>query len=211
MSQFITGNKIKKIFSNIPQLETKRLILRKILPSDSSDVYDYSSRKEVPEFLLWYPHPNIEYSERYTEQLQEQYRAGDFYDWGVVLKSNEKMIGTCGFTSFDIQNNRGEIGYVLNPDYCGSGYATEAVNEVMSFGFNKLNLNRIEAKYMIGNDRSRKLMERCGMKFEGVLRGYILTKGEYKDIGICSITADEYYAKYGHNGGIFGFAKKLFS
>ena len=83
--------------------------------------------------------------------------------------------------------------------------------EVLDFGFNKLNLNRIEAKYIIGNDRSRKLMERCGMKFEGVLREYILTKGEYKDIGICSITKDEYFAQNGQKNSFFKLAEKLFS
>ena len=194
MSQYITKNKLNKIFSNIPELTADRIVLRKILPEDCADMYSYSHREEVTRYLLWYPHPDYDYTYRYIKQLQEQYKTGEFTDWGIILKSNGRMIGTCGFTSFDVPNNRGEIGYVLNPEYWGKGIAAEAACTVMRFGFGKLNLNRIEAKYIIGNDQSRRVMEKCGMKFEGVLRQHMLIKGDYKDIGVCSILRGEFIA-----------------
>ena len=67
------------------------------------------------------------------------------------------MIGTCGFSSFDFANNSAEVGYVINPAYQKRGYAPEALLEVMMFGFMELNLHRIEARYMDGNDASRKI------------------------------------------------------
>ena len=58
---------------------------------------------------------------------------------------------------------------------------------VLQFGFAELMLNRIEAKYIFGNDRSRRVMEKCGMRFEGVLRSYMKIRNRYCDIGFCSI------------------------
>ncbi len=194
MSQYITKNKLHRVFSNIPVLTAERIILRKIVPDDCADMYSYSRMEEVTKYLLWYPHPDADYTYRYLKQLQEQYRNGEFTDWGIVLKNSGRMIGTCGFTSFDVPNNRGEIGYVLHPDFWGMGIAAEAAYAVMTFGFCKLNLNKIEAKYIIGNDQSRRVMEKCGMKFEGVLRQHMLIKGDYKDIGICSILKSEFIA-----------------
>ena len=102
------------------------------------------------------------------------------------------MIGTCGFTRFDYANNSAEIGYVLNPAYHGQGFATEAVEKVLEFGFDRLCLNRIEGKYMVENKASRRVMEKCSMTFEGVRREGMLIKGRYRNVGVCSILKKEY-------------------
>ena len=104
------------------------------------------------------------------------------------------MVGTCGFTSFNCTSDSAEVGYVLNPEYWGKGIAQEALCRVLNFGFEKLNLNRIEARYMEGNERSRKVMERVGMTYEGTLRQGMLVKGNYIDVGICSILRSEWEA-----------------
>lgn len=166
--------------------------MRRLRVSDYLDMYEYSCLEQVTEYLLWYPHKNEEYTYRYLEHVQSEYRSGDFYDWAVVYKEHNKMIGTCGFTSFDTQNNSAEIGYVLNPLYWGIGLAAEAVTAVLEYGFSDLRLNRIEARYIVENHRSRRVMEKCGMTFEGIFRGAIYNKHEYKDIGICSILNREY-------------------
>lgn len=185
-------SKILRVFTSIPELETPRLKLRRIKPADYADMYEYSKLEDVTRFLLWNPHSDIEYTRLYVNNLQMQYKDGDFYDWAVVYKPNMKMIGTCGFTSFNIADSRAEIGYVLNPQYWGKGLAAEAAERVIRFGFDELNVNRIEARYMSGNFRSRRVMEKCGMIYEGTYRSYMYVKDEYKDIGICSILRSEY-------------------
>lgn len=187
---------VYKIFGRIPTIETERLILRKMKPSDSRDMYEYSRLPEVTRYLLWEPHTNPSQTLDYLEYLQTRYRVGDFYDWAVVEKSRGKMIGTCGFTSLDFSNNAAEVGYVLNPAFWGKGLAPEALMRVMRFGFMELNVHRIEAKYMVENSRSRRVMEKCGMTFEGVRRSSMYVKGSYRDIGVCSILSDEYIRKY---------------
>lgn len=183
---------VKRIFSSIPGLETERLILRKMKRSDAEDMFEYSKDPEVTKYLLWMPHPSVHYTARYLNYLQDRYAVGKFYDWAVVDKATGKMIGTCGFTCFHEEHNSAECGYVLNPGYWGRGIAAEALGAVMKFGFMTIGLHRIECRYMQGNDRSRRVMEKVGMTYEGMMRDAILVGNEYKTVGVCSILASEY-------------------
>jgi len=181
---------IYKIFSHMPELKTDRLVLRKVSLDDIDDMYEYAKDADLTKYLTWSPHPDKAYTFEYVSYLQSRYKSGDFFDWAVVLDG--KMIGTCGFTRFNFQHNVGEIGYVINPDYHGRGIATEAVKEVIRFGFENLSLNRIECRFMIENSASRRVMEKNGMTFEGMLRQGMLVKGVYRDIGVCSILRSEF-------------------
>lgn len=186
----------KKVFKDPPVLETKRLIFRTMQPSDAVDMYEYASREEVTRYLLWSQHESVEYTERYLHFLKNQYKQGLYIDWAVVLKENGKMIGTGGYTWMDEKNRSGEIGYVLNSDYWGRGIGSEIAEELLSFGFNYLGVNRLQARYMVGNDRSRRVMEKVGMTFEGVARAQLYVKGSYRDIGSCAILREEYFEKH---------------
>lgn len=184
---------VYKLFSKMPVLETERLILRPMRVSDAYDMYEYASRSDVTEYLLWSPHTSFFQTKEYLSYIEARYAAVEFYDWAVTLKETGKMIGTAGFTRIDSSSDLGEIGYVLNPQYHGMGVATEAASRVVRFGFDNLGLNRIEAKFMKGNDASLAVMRKLGMSFEGYLRDYMLVKGRYRTIGICSILKNEYF------------------
>ena len=185
---------IYRIFSRIPTIETERLILRGMRVSDKEDMYEYACLPTVTRFLTWEPHTSISYTKQYLEYIGSRYRVGDFYDWAVVYKENGKMIGTCGFSRIDCRNDLGEVGYVLNPDYWGKGIAAEAVWAVMEFGFDKMNLHRIEARFMKGNENSLKVMKKCGMQYEGMGRENLFVKNRYVDVGVCSILQSEFKA-----------------
>ena len=188
---------ICRIFSRIPELETERLILRKMRVGDCDDMFEYAQRSDVTEFLTWKPHPDVFYTKEYLAFIGEHYAAGDFFDWAIVLREENKMIGTCGFTRFNYAANSAEVGYVINPKYRGVGIAPEAVGKVIEFGFEKLGLNRIEAKFMEDNAPSRRVMEKLGMTFEGIRREEMLIKGIYRNIGTCSILRSEYFSHSG--------------
>ena len=68
----------------------------------------------------------------------------------------------------------------------------DLVSIVMDFGFYKLGLHRIEARFMRGNDNSRRVMEKCGMKYEGMGRENLFVKNKYVDVGVCAILRDEF-------------------
>jgi len=186
---------ICRIFSHMPELQTERLLLRRMRVTDAEDMYDYARRADVTRYLLWSPHPDIGHTRDYLQYIATRYAAGSFYDWAVVLKENGRMIGTCGFTTIDCPHDAAEIGYVLNPDYHGLGIAPEAVEAVLAFGFENLFLHRIEARFMEGNEASLRVMEKVGMRFEGYRRESMLVKGRYRTIGHCSILSDEYAAR----------------
>ncbi len=183
-------SRTQRIFKKPPTLTTDRLVLRKLSVSDYKDMYEYSRDSRVTKYLLWSEHPSEQYTYEYLQRINSAYKKGEFSDWAVTLADSGKMIGTCGFTSFDCEHDRAEVGYVLNPAFWGQGIATEAVLAVMEFGFAELGANRIEAHFMEGNNASLRVMEKCGMKFEGFLKQYMLVKGEYKNIGIAAVTRD---------------------
>ncbi len=184
--------KLYKIFSDIPTLETERLILRAMRQQDAEDMYEYASRAEVTEFLLWNEHKSLAYTKEYLRYIESRYSVGDFYDWAVTLKDGGKMIGTCGFAKIDTVNNSAELGYVLNPDYHKKGIAKEAAETVIRFGFESLGLNRIEARFMEGNTPSLRVMEKLGMSFEGFARESVFVKGSYKTVGKCALLSKNF-------------------
>lgn len=192
MSRFLGESVIKTIFRNPPTLETKRLILRAIAPSDRDDMFEYCRDCDVTKYLTWEPHPTKGYTKKYIESVLASYRDGNFFDFAIELKGNRKMVGTCGFTSFDFEKESCEVGYVLNPRYRGYGIMPEAVWEVMNYAFNSLGVKSVSARYIVGNNASRRVMEKCRMTFDGVTEGGICQRGAYRDVGNCSITRDRF-------------------
>ncbi len=184
---------LHKTFTHIPELQTERLLMRKILPRDAEDMFAYSHNANVTKYLLWEEHPSVEYTANYVNYLQDRYAIGDFYDWALIDKKTKRMIGSCGFTSIDLPNNSAEIGYVLHPDFWGAGYMSEAVRAVLAFGFERMHLTRITAVCMKENAASLRVMEKCGMRKEGLLRSAVYTKGKHRDVYLAAITDEDYF------------------
>ena len=178
------NEKLLSVFTKIPTLYTERLTLRKLAVSDADDMYEYSKRFEVSKYLLWSPHESRWATKGYLSYLQRQYAKKQFYDWAITLSDSKKMIGTIGFTAFDIENNSAEVGYVLSSDYWGKGIAAEALNKIIDFGFDRLSLHRLEARIMTENLRSKRVAEKCGFVCEAVMRDKLYVKGEYRTIDI---------------------------
>ena len=184
--------KLLRMFERMPTLRTERLILRPMKTSDSYDMYEYACREDVTEYLTWSPHPSVSYTREYLACVEDRYSKGEFYDWAVTLADSGKMIGTVGFTKINLAHNSAEIGYVLNPEYHRIGLGYEAAKRIVDFGFEQLDLHRIEAKFMKENTASRSLMAKLGMTLEGYGRESMLIKGKYRTIGVCSILRVEW-------------------
>lgn len=180
------------IFSNTEIIETERLFLRKIRCSDAKDMYEYACDKDVTRYLTWNPHPDVEYTKRYLGTVERAYKDCTFFDWAVVLKANSKMIGTCGFTSFDFESESCEVGYVLNPRYRGYELMPEAVKAVIKFAFEEIGAKKVTARFMQGNDASLRVMEKCNMTFNGYAPDAIVCRGEKITVGNCSLSLSEY-------------------
>lgn len=185
-------NALKDIFRDPPILETERLILRRMDVRDSRDMFEYARDPFVTKFLTWDPHPDEAYTRRYLSFIDRRYKAGEFYDWALILRAENKMIGTCGFTRIDYKKKCGEIGYVINKSYWGQGLATEAVGQVVRFAFTVLQLKQLEAHYMERNLASKRVMEKAGMHFAGFLDKPLSVKGQNVPVGVCSMTDIDY-------------------
>lgn len=185
-------DEILKIFKNPPILECDRVILRKIDRSFADDMFEYASNPAVTKYLTWDVHPNRRFSYNYLGYVNSRYRTGEFFDWAITMRDSGKMIGTCGFTRFNFSSYSAEIGFVLNPKYWGYSIAPEASRRVIRFGFDTLELHRIEARYMENNIQSRRVMEKSGMTFEGIYRDMMLVRGQFVSVGVCSILRSEF-------------------
>jgi ribosomal-protein-alanine N-acetyltransferase len=184
-----------KIFKNLPSVETKRLILRKLKVSDADDIYEYAKNPEVSRYTIWKRHKSPAVSRGFIKYVLSEYRKGIPESWGMVLKENNKFIGTCGFNKYRPCFKSAEIGYAMSRDYWGKGLMTEAVKAVIGFGFKKLGLHRISANAMPANKGSERVMKKCGMKYEGLQRGAIFAKGKYHNLRVYSILAHEWKKK----------------
>lgn len=186
--------KFASISSHLPVLEGERIYLRRMLFEDAADMFEYAQLDSVTKYLTWHPHSDIEYTKAYLRCISQRYRTGDSIDWAIVDRESGRMIGTCGFARIDYANDAGEIGYVLNPSFQHRAIAPEAARLVIRFGFEVLELQRIEGRYMVENNASRRVMEKCGMTFEGIRRSGAKVKDRYCDVGICAITKDDFTA-----------------
>ncbi len=180
---------VLRLFRRPPKIKTERLLLRAMHPKDARDMFAYASDPEVTRFLTWDVHESAEYTHRYLKHVQRLYREGQLYDWALIHRKSKRMIGTCGFTRFDFESGTAEVGYALNRAYWGRGYAPEAVRAVVRFAFETLGFRRTEGRFIKGNDRSRRVLEKCGMHFEGFDREPMLIKGQDQIVGTCAVLA----------------------
>ncbi|MEG0767800.1 MAG: GNAT family protein [Clostridia bacterium] len=178
-------------FSRMPQLETPRLLLRKLTLADAQDIYAYSKDPEVSRHVLWEAHRSIHDSRAYLRYLQRLYRNDEPASWGIVWKQTGQVIGTVGYMWWNQENNSAEVGYSLSRDFWNRGIMTEALMEVMRFGFEVMRLHRIEAQHEVDNPASGRVMVKAGMRYEGCLRGRIYNKGRYVDIALYAMLAED--------------------
>lgn len=176
---------------NLPPLETNRLILRRVLPTDAEAIFSYASRPAVTAHLPWRTHRSLEDTYLFIQGLQYGYAEGSAADWGMVFKEDGHFIGTIGMAHISRLHHYGEVGYVLHPDYWGRGIVTEALRAVIDFAFTH-GLNRVEAVHAVENPASGRVMEKAGMAYEGLLRKRYSIQGRYRDMKMYSILREEW-------------------
>lgn len=170
------------------RLETDRLILRRYTSTDAAAMYqNWASDKEVTKFLTWPTHSSKEVSQHVINNWVNQYSNEAYYHWAIVLKDNgDEPIGDIAVVDMKESTAMAHIGYCIGRIWWHKGITSEALNAVMDFLFDVVDVNRIEARHDPRNANSGKVMQKCGMQYEGTLRSSDCTNQ-----GICDAC---YYA-----------------
>jgi [ribosomal protein S5]-alanine N-acetyltransferase len=187
---------IEKIYGDLPFLETERLILRRITLEDVEDMYSYGSNEEVSKYVTWNTHRTLSDTKEFVEFVLSQYEDKKVAPWGIEYKENGKFIGTIDFVWWQPKHKSAEIGYVISQNYWGKGITTEAAKEIIKFGFEEMDLVRIQARCFVENIGSERVMEKTGMSFEGVSRKGMFVKGKHQDLKMYSILKEEFSSPY---------------
>jgi len=174
--------------AKLPELETDRLLLRMLTVEDADDVFDYARDPLVARYVSWDVHESVERTVTYLMALEGAYEMGDLVDWGVVLKETGRVIGSCGFPSWNREHACAELGYALGREHWNRGLATECARAAIGFGFSTMGLNRIQALSLEANAASRRVLEKCGMELEGVARGRVKANGVFNDALVFAVT-----------------------
>jgi len=175
-------------------LSTARLLLRPLAPGDVDAVFAMRSDPVVQRYGSHPPWTERQTAVDYIERDRRGMADGSHAQFGIERRDDGAVIGTCTLYDISAQCRRADIGYVLLPSQWGRGYATEALVALLDWGFDKLDLNRVEADIDPRNLPSARILERLGFAHEGHLRERWIVAGEVSDSGMYGLLAREWPA-----------------
>jgi ribosomal-protein-alanine N-acetyltransferase len=181
-----------KYFKDFPKLESERLRFRKLDIDDAPDIFFIRSNPQVMQFLDSAPHETVRDTVSHLKITHETYQKGEGIFWAIELKETGAMLGDFAFWRIVFRHCRAEIGYTLKPQFWGKGYMNEAMQTLVQFGFQKLNLHSLEANINPANELSRKLLLKTGFKKEGYFRESFQFKGQFLDSEIYSLLEKDF-------------------
>ena len=180
-------------FSYFPVLETGRLRLRKMTNDDADSLIAIFNDEEVNRYLSGGPPCSNRVEAISTlDWMQSWFDARGGLRWGITLKGEDKVIGTCGFHFLSRENSHCDIGYDLIPLYWRRGYVTEATHALVRWCFENLDLHRIQADCTEGNIGSERVLEKVGFTHEGTWRESCFEHGRFVSLKQYGLLRREY-------------------
>lgn len=164
------------------ELESERILLRKIKAEDYKQMYEnWACKEECSRFFPWPAQTDIEAYKKRILMWVDNYKNDLYFNWVIELKETKGVIGIINLHNVDEQCRSAETSYILAPDYWGNGIMTEALMCVLRYAFETLELNRVCADVFEGNVASEKVLKKCGFCREGVAREKYFKNGRYFD------------------------------
>jgi ribosomal-protein-alanine N-acetyltransferase len=146
---------------DMPVLETERIVLRKL---DQDDLKDIAAWEDVP-----IAQSARVQAQEFLDYCFREYRERGIGPWGIQLKETRVIVGNCGLPHVIFKSHCGEVNYYVAPRHRGQGLAPEALKALLKFGFRDIGLARIQARCELGNLSSERVMQKAGMRFEGLI------------------------------------------
>lgn len=163
---------LSQAFERFPKMMTQRLSLREIGPEDAQTLYAVLSDAAVTEYYDDEAFTALSEARDQIDAWHRGYESRRAIRWAIAPKADGMLIGTCGYYGLHRYHRRGAIGYELARPFWRQGIMTEALRAIIAYGFDEMDLNRIQATVMPGNTASVRLLEGLGFQQEGLLRGY---------------------------------------
>ena len=174
-------------FTPFQNLETERLLLRRVVNNDLKEVITLRSN---PETMKYIPRPLVKTDQDgldHIAMINDKIEANEGINWAITLKDNPQLIGIIGHYRIKPEHNRSEIGYMILPEFNGKGIVTEAIKAVIKYGFETMKLHSIEAVIDPENLASAKVLEKNGFVKEAHLKENEFFDGRYLDSVIYSL------------------------
>ena len=181
----------ESVFNTFPNLQSKRLFFKELSTADVNDILELRSNKQTNQFMDRDLAQSIDDAVAHVEKVQLAFAEHSGISWALFEKTEMKFIGDIAIWKITRQNNRGEIGYALNPQYWGKGLMKEAIDVVTKFSFSQLQIHSIEANVNPKNLSSIKVLEKCNFKREAYFRQNYFYNGQYLDSVIYSLLEED--------------------
>ena len=176
------------------EIETRNLFLRRFQLDDAEKIFrNWTNDDEVTTYLMWPTHKDINVTIGVLNNWIQNYKNDNFYLWAIVLKEIKEPIGSISIVKQLDEIKMVHFGYCIGKKWWNKGITSEALKALIKFFFEEVGVNRIESRYDLRNPNSGKVMQKCGMKYEGLKR-----QGDYNNQGICDsveygLIAEEYF------------------
>ncbi len=173
-------------------LKTQRLVLRPFTTADAGAMFEnWANDKEVTKFLTWTPHRNVEETRALLAVWEEESKRPDVYHWAITLQ--DEVIGDLALVA--VRGENAHTGYCLSRKFWGKGIMSEAYAEVLRYLFEEVGFHRIESSHAVNNPASGRVMEKCGLHYEGTMRKAfrLLSTGEWEDIVYRAVLEEDYF------------------
>ena len=175
------------------QIDGNRVSLRKPRMSDAPFLQEQVSRPEVVLWTVQIPHPYPDGgARRFLQASWRRWTNGTGYVFTIVSREAEDVIGLISLSNVSEKHGCAELGYWSGPDHWGKGIMTEAVRLALTFAFEHLQLHRVYASTFGGNEASRRVLEKNGLKLEGTMREAVVRRGKRQDFLNFGILRPEY-------------------
>jgi RimJ/RimL family protein N-acetyltransferase len=163
---------IDNVFQSFQQLDTSRLILRRMLDTDAEAIFRVLGDDETTRYYDDATFTHVSQATNQIEAWENGYINRRCIRWGITYKGDGVVIGSCGYYGIHPWHMRASIGYELARAFWRQGIMTEALSAIINLGFTEMGLNRIDAVVMPENVASIRLLEKLGFCNEGLLREY---------------------------------------
>jgi ribosomal-protein-alanine N-acetyltransferase len=180
------------------RLDGKKVFLRPIRKTDAQRIFELINDRNVTRFLSSVEAPvTMQQEKEFVSRCEKKWKKGKAFNFAICEKRSGLLVGGCGLNSFRKYDRRAWVGVWLGKKFWGKGMGFESVFLLFQFGFEELNLNKIEYGYLTANAASKGVASKMRTKKEGIQRQHTFKRGRFFDHAITSLLASEWKKKWG--------------